>query len=90
MNCPVCKNPISDNSTTCEWCGAKIQSNQNVETNITVQHSVTENEPLRKKPSAIITIIAIILIILGTIGVYRSCEPRNSNSFEQRFHPLSE
>ena len=24
MNCPTCKNPINDNSTECEWCGAKI------------------------------------------------------------------
>ena len=24
MNCPKCKNPISDNSQECEWCGFKI------------------------------------------------------------------
>jgi hypothetical protein len=24
MNCPKCKNSISDNSQECEWCGVKI------------------------------------------------------------------
>ncbi len=24
MNCPKCKNPISDNSQECEWCGVRI------------------------------------------------------------------
>ena len=26
MNCPQCKNPISDNATRCEWCGVSISS----------------------------------------------------------------
>jgi len=24
MNCPKCKNPINDNASECDWCGAKI------------------------------------------------------------------
>ena len=27
MNCTTCKNPINDNSTTCEWCGCTINNN---------------------------------------------------------------
>ncbi|MDR3236744.1 MAG: hypothetical protein LBT48_08510 [Prevotellaceae bacterium] len=27
MNCPKCKNPIEDNATVCEWCGATIVNN---------------------------------------------------------------
>ena len=26
MNCPKCKNPIEDNATICEWCGASCVS----------------------------------------------------------------
>jgi hypothetical protein len=26
MNCPKCKNPINDNATVCEWCGAHCAS----------------------------------------------------------------
>ncbi len=29
MNCPNCKNPISVNSITCEWCGATLSTEQN-------------------------------------------------------------
>lgn len=27
MDCPTCKNPINDNSTTCEWCSCTINNN---------------------------------------------------------------
>ncbi|MDR3236743.1 MAG: hypothetical protein LBT48_08505 [Prevotellaceae bacterium] len=29
MNCPKCKNPIEDNATICEWCGATIINTDN-------------------------------------------------------------
>lgn len=28
MNCPNCKNPINDNATVCEWCGASCVSSK--------------------------------------------------------------
>lgn len=24
MNCPICKSPIADNATVCEWCGVSV------------------------------------------------------------------
>ena len=35
MNCPTCKNPINEDTTQCEWCGAVvIHSNSNSNPNI--------------------------------------------------------
>jgi hypothetical protein len=28
MNCPKCKNPIKDNATVCEWCGASVRPDE--------------------------------------------------------------
>jgi deoxycytidylate deaminase len=31
MNCPNCKNPISDNAAVCEWCGTQCTNQHNVQ-----------------------------------------------------------
>jgi len=30
MNCPTCSNPIMNLSTTCEWCGSILLTDQNI------------------------------------------------------------
>lgn len=47
MNCPNCKNPISDNSQECEWCGCKIitKSKEKLEEEVVdVDEEVEEDE----------------------------------------------
>ena len=33
MNCPKCKNPIEENATVCEWCGASCVSKRTTNIN---------------------------------------------------------
>ena len=52
MNCPNCKNPIQENSSTCEWCGFTINESKSKEYDLDA--NLLEICKMGKKLSAVI------------------------------------
>jgi hypothetical protein len=64
MNCPNCKNPISANSITCEWCGTKLLNNEIEEaSNVKRINKTTNWNELSSGRKAIIIVFAILLFL---------------------------
>ena len=65
MNCPNCKNPISLNSITCEWCGTKLLTNKVEESsNVEKINKTTNWKDLSNGRKVIIIILAILLFLI--------------------------
>jgi len=66
MNCQKCKNPINDNATVCEWCGAVCISQKNQKT------TPKTNEPSDATVGclSILALLSIGLAIGGIVMIF--------------------
>ena len=58
MNCSKCKNPIEDNSTVCEWCGAVLRKQNHLKTNNNIDRT-----ELSKFPIALLLILPFSILV---------------------------
>ena len=60
MLCPKCKNPIDDNSTVCEWCGANCVSKE-------TQNFTAKKEDMKTLWNSVIKNIVIAVLLTATL-----------------------
>jgi uncharacterized membrane protein YvbJ len=71
MNCPSCKNPVTNNSNACEWCGVALTngaSNTNIGNNSNNnQHKATgaANNTKRNVIIAVVVFIIVLILLMG-------------------------
>lgn len=72
MNCPNCKNPLTNSTTNCEWCGFKLKPEQN---NLN-QNLVEKNIPGSwSTMSSGKKFLMIIILILSFLFIYFQINP---------------
>ena len=66
MNCPTCKNPIPENSISCDWCGASIAiSNDVIKENIIL---LDKPQPRKGKQVGLYLLPGVIVFLIWVIG----------------------
>jgi hypothetical protein len=73
MNCPKCKNPISDNSQECEWCGyvIKVNKKQEVEPEINeIINQVNNKISINTSKDYSNYYGALLLVIVSVISIW--------------------
>jgi uncharacterized membrane protein YvbJ len=71
MNCPSCKNPVTNNSNACEWCGFALNngiSNTNIRNNSDYNQQNTTAANSKTKRNVIIAVIIFIILFILLMG----------------------
>jgi uncharacterized membrane protein YvbJ len=59
MNCKNCKNPISNDSIFCEWCG----TNQTDKKSDTITNKNSKNKALKYTVYMVLLVLSIIIVV---------------------------
>ena len=100
MNCPKCKNPISDNLQECEWCGYIINKIEEEKANTTsnnkkgekdINDNIDTNKPFKNYFFYFIIIIILLIIIIYVKNYYYYGDffPSQEESVEQPYDSLN-